>query len=52
MDMQTSQNTVAGNKKQPPPPVFPKPSSNATAIYSNKENVSTVPSDKDKGIEF
>jgi len=50
MDIQTSQNTVAGNKKQPPPPVFPKPSSNTTATYSNKENVSTGSSDKDKSI--
>jgi len=49
MDIQTSQNAVAGNKKQPPPPVFPKPS-NITATYSNKENVSTGSSDKDKSI--
>ncbi|XP_027843478.2 partitioning defective 3 homolog isoform X3 [Aphis gossypii] len=48
MDLQTSQNTVAGNKKQPPPPVFPKPSSNITTSYNNKENVSTGSSDKDK----
>uniref|UniRef100_A0A2S2P9F5 Partitioning defective 3 n=1 Tax=Schizaphis graminum TaxID=13262 RepID=A0A2S2P9F5_SCHGA len=48
MDLQTSQNTVAGNKKQPPPPVFPKPSSNTTTGYNNKENVSTGSSDKDK----
>jgi len=50
MDLQTSQNTVAGNKKQPPPPVFPKPSSNITTSYNNKENVSTGSSDKDKCI--
>lgn len=50
--MQTSQNTAAGNKKQPPPPVFPKPSSNTNTTYSNKENVSTGSSDKDKGNEF
>lgn len=50
MENQTSQSTVAGNKKQPPPPVFPKPSSNSTATYSNKENVSTGSSDKDKCI--
>ena len=50
MDIQTSQNMVAGNKKQPPPPVFPKPSSNTTVTYNNKENISTGSSDKDKSI--
>lgn len=48
MEIQTSQNMVGvNNKKQPPPPVFPKPSINA----SNKENVTTRSSNKDnKGI--
>lgn len=32
---QTSQTTVIGNKKQPPPPVFPKPH----VKTNNKENV-------------
>lgn len=42
MDIQTSQSTVIGNKKQPPPPVFPKPSSNTSTPFSNKENITTI----------
>lgn len=42
MNIQTSQNAVIGNKKQPPPPVFPKPSSNTSTPFSNKENVTTT----------
>lgn len=41
MDIQSSQNTGTGNKKQPPPPVFPKPLTNTSAPFSNKENVSS-----------
>lgn len=42
MDIQTSQSsTVIGNKKQPPPPVFPKPSTNTITPFSNKENITT-----------
>lgn len=47
MDVQTSQNSVVSNKKQPPPPVFPKPSTNAGVPFSNKENVTTGSSNKD-----
>lgn len=47
MDLQTSQSLVVGNKKQPPPPVFPKPSTNANPPFSNKENVTAESSSKD-----
>lgn len=48
MDIQTSQNTVINNKKPPPPPVFPKPSTNNSGLpFSNKENVTSGPSNKD-----
>lgn len=42
MDIQISQNTMIGNKKQPPPPVFPKPSSNTCTPLSNKENITST----------
>lgn len=47
LNIQTSQNVVAGNKKQPPPPVFPKPPINSCAPLSNKENFTKGPSLKD-----
>ncbi|XP_025408039.1 partitioning defective 3 homolog isoform X4 [Sipha flava] len=47
VDIQTSQNTGTFNKKQPPPPVFPKPSTNTSVPFSNKENVSAGSSIKD-----
>lgn len=46
MDIQTSQSTIVSNKKQPPPPVFPKPTSNASTPFSNKENVTLGSSNK------
>lgn len=47
MDIQTSQNTTSiSNKKQPPPPVFPKPSTNGNTPFSNKENVTSGSSNK------
>lgn len=46
-DIQTSQNTVANNKKPPPPPVFPKPFTNSGLPFSNKENITSGPSNKD-----
>lgn len=52
MDIQTSQNTTTFNKKQPPPPVFPKPSTNASAPFSNKENVTSGSSIKDNKCNY
>lgn len=46
MEIQTSQNMAGVNKKQPPSPVFPKPSLNV----SNKENVTTRSNKDNKGI--
>lgn len=42
IDIQTSQNMVTSNKKQPPPPVFPKPLTNNNVPFSNKENVTAT----------
>ncbi|XP_050530770.1 partitioning defective 3 homolog isoform X2 [Daktulosphaira vitifoliae] len=50
-DNQTSQVTVTGNKKQPPPPIFPKPSTNNIgALNNNKENFTIGLSNKDNKI--
>lgn len=48
MDIQTSQNIAVSNKKHPPPPVFPKPSTNTSVPLSNKENVTSGLSKQDK----
>lgn len=45
---QTSQNVVVSNKKHPPPPVFPKPSTNTSTPFSNKENVTSGLSKQEK----
>ncbi|VVC45881.1 Hypothetical protein CINCED_3A001311 [Cinara cedri] len=50
MDVQISQNMAVSNKKHPPPPVFPKPSTNTSTPFSNKENVTSGISKEDRKL--
>lgn len=52
MDVQTSQNMPVSNKKHPPPPVFPKPSTNTSTPISNKENATSGLTKQDKKCTY